>query len=74
MTNKDNRRVTIRTADTDVPVLAISLFNDFGVIQLWIDFGSGKHRIFWSIHEMCVDEIKHTGLLFYWLWPGFIPC
>ena len=48
MANKDIRRVMIRTVDTDVLVLAISLFNDFGVTQLWIDFGSGKHRIFFT--------------------------
>ena len=59
-------------------VLVISLFNDFGVTQLWIDFGSGKHRISLPIYEMCIDEINAQVydffLLYYWLWPGFIPC
>ena len=60
----------IRTVDTDVLVLAISLFNDFGVTQLWIDFGSGKHRIFLPIHEMCIDEIKRMGLRFFYCFTG----
>ena len=70
MTNKDIRRVMIRTVDTDVLVLAISLFNDFGVPQLWIDFVSGKHCIVLPIHEMCIDEIKRTGLRFIYCFTG----
>ena len=78
ITNKDIRWVMIRTVDTNVLVLAISLFNDFGVTQqLWIELGLAN-IVFLPIHEMCIDEIKHTGLrfilLFYWLWLGFIPC
>ena len=34
MADKDIRGVMIRTVDTDVLALAISLFNDFGVTQL----------------------------------------
>ena len=51
-------------------VLANSLFNDSGVTQLRIDFRSGKHRIYLPAHEMCIDEIKHTGLRLFYCFTG----
>lgn len=70
MAAKGFRRVMIRTVDTDVLVLAISLFEDLGVTQLWIDFGSGKHRVFLPIHDMDLEEIKRIGLRFFYCFTG----
>lgn len=36
--------ILIRTVDTDVLVLAVSIFQTMGIEELWLEFGSGKHR------------------------------
>ena len=40
------RRIVLKTVDTDVVTLAISLFNEMGdgLDELWIDFGVGRNR------------------------------
>lgn len=35
-------KVSIRTTDTDVVVLAVANFHKMGLLELWIEFGSGK--------------------------------
>ena len=63
-------RVMVRTVDTDVFVIAISLFNDLHISELWIDFGSGKHRAFLPIHQIQLEEIKCKGLRFFYCFTG----
>ena len=36
-------KVTIRTTDTDVVVLAVSVVNQLNISELWVAFGSGKN-------------------------------
>ena len=52
----------IRTVDTDVFLLSISLYDDLNLEQLWIDFGSGKQRCFLPIHDMVLEHTLHTLL------------
>ena len=70
MAAKGFHRVMIRTMDTDLLILAISLFEDLGLEQLWMDFGSGKHRVFLPIHEMHLGEIKRLSLRFFFCFTG----
>ena len=45
-------RIIIRTVDTDVVVIAIHLFGKLGIEELWIKFGTGKHR--WWLFNTCI--------------------
>ena len=63
-------RVMIRTVDTDVLMLSISLFDDLQLDELWIDFGSGKQRCYLPIHEMILDPVKRVGLRFFFAFTG----
>lgn len=47
-----HQNVMIRTVNTAVLVLAISLFNDLGVQTLWIVFGTGKHYRYIAAHTI----------------------
>ena len=38
-----HKRVIIRTVDTDVVVVAVSLFHKIGAEKLWFEFSTGKH-------------------------------
>ena len=60
MSRKGITNVMIRTVDTDVFLLAISLYDHLNLDQLWIDFGSGKQRCYLSIHEMVMDPVKQN--------------
>ena len=48
-----NARLSIRTVDTDIVVLAISCFSTLCVSELWIHFGVGKNVRLIPIHELC---------------------
>ena len=49
-TDKDSR-LLIRTADTDVVILAVSVMQTFGAqIELWIGFGTGKNFRYLAAH------------------------
>jgi len=45
-------KVSARTVDTDIVVLAISFFAQLNVSELWIHFGVGRSARFISIHEV----------------------
>ena len=45
-------KVSIRTVDTDVVVLAIASVNRLKVAELWIAFGAGKSFRFIVAHEI----------------------
>ena len=44
------KKVSIRTVDTDVIVLAVSQFQHLQLAELWIEFGVGKHYRFIPAH------------------------
>ena len=44
--------IIIRTSDTDVAVLAISLSQQLGAKELWTSFGTGKHFRYIAIHDI----------------------
>ena len=70
MSRKGITRVMIRTVDTDVFLLAVSLYDSLNLEQLWIDFASGKQRCYLPIHEMVLDPLKRNGLRFFFAFTG----
>ena len=70
MGRKGFNRVMIRTVDTDVLLLSVSLYERLGLEQLWVDFGSGKHRCYLPIHHMILDPVKRDGLRFFFAFTG----
>ncbi|KAK3742923.1 hypothetical protein QZH41_015294 [Actinostola sp. cb2023] len=47
-----HRKIMIRTIDTDVVVLAISIFHVISVDELWISYGTGRNFRYLAIHEI----------------------
>ena len=69
MGNTWQKSVTvIRTADKDVLVLAILVYEQLqkGMEELRVDFGAGKNKKFFPIHVMIgnIGESKAHGLVF----------
>lgn len=55
------KRISIRTVDTDVVVLAITLFDKLSLDELWIAFGCGRNFRHIPVHEIgrSLGEKKH---------------
>ena len=47
-----HQKLLVRTVDTDVVVLAISLFFELQATELWVAFGVGKHFRYIPIHDI----------------------
>ena len=45
-------KVSIRTVDTDVVVLAVAAAKRLSIDKLWVAFGTGKSFRFLAAHEM----------------------
>ncbi len=46
------RKICIVTVDTDVAVIALRHFWTLNLDELWVKFGVGKYRRYFSIHEL----------------------
>lgn len=59
-------RIMIRTIDTDVVVLALSIFPWIAADELWVAFGVGKHFRYLPIHDIAtklgIDRCKALPL------------
>ena len=49
---KGCKKVTIRTVDTDVVVLAVASFSKIAPDELWVAFGVGSRFRYIAIHKM----------------------
>ena len=49
---KGHRKLCIRTVDTNVVVLAITMFNQINPDELWLAFGTKVHFRYIPIHEV----------------------
>ena len=60
-------KLMINTVDTDVVVLAIHLFQQLGLSELWIDIGVGRNAKFISCHQIAGDmsSAMCNGLTFF---------
>ena len=68
MAENRHQRVVIYTVDTDMLVLAISTFDKFQSFdkELWLNFGAGKNRKFYPVHDIYEElgKSKAMGLPF----------
>ena len=49
-------KIMIKTVDTDVVVLGVTMFESLNLTELWVEFGTGKHHRYIPIHKI-VDTI-----------------
>ncbi len=45
-------KISIRTVDSDVIVIAVSIFNDLGISELWMSYNKGPDLQYIPIHEI----------------------
>ncbi len=68
------RQIMIRTVDTDVVVIAISIGHKLNILNLWIAFGVGKHNTirYIPVHEIAakLGPSKSSALLFFHAFSG----
>lgn len=66
------QKVMIRTVDTDVVVLCISLFTQMNLQELWIAFGTGKNFRFIPVHTIvqALGPEKAISLLMFHSFTG----
>ncbi len=67
-----HRKIGIKTVDTDVVVIAISLFRSLQIDELWIEFGVGKSRRWLPIYKYTQNLGQNTrsGLRFWYAFTG----
>ena len=72
ISRQDIRSIKIRTTDTDVVVIAIALFSRLNLKELWIEFGTGNNKRFYSVHLICnnLGSEKCKALLFFHAFTG----
>lgn len=65
-------KIMMRTVDSDIVILAILLFRQLNLDQLWIGYGKGKHYTDIPIHRMCdnLGERRSLALAFFQLLTG----
>ena len=70
--NQGLTKVSIRTVDTDVVILAVTAFEHLNTEELWIAFATGKNFRFLAAHEMAVTLglNKCRGLSFFHAFTG----
>ena len=68
----NHRKISIRTVDTDVVVIAVALFNALTVDELWVEFGVGKNKRWLPVHAYSANmrEGVCSGLLFWFAFTG----
>ena len=59
MTQQGHTKMVIRTVDTDVLVLAVSVYEQLQeeMEELWVEFGAGKNKKFFPIQET-LENVK----------------
>ncbi len=70
--NQNNKKILIRTVDTDVVVIATATFQHMNVEELWIAFVTGKQFRYIPVHKLC-NVLGHditSGLLAFHAFTG----
>ena len=67
-----SKKITIKTVDTDVLIVSISIFHKLKdhLEELWIDFGIGKNRRFFSVHQIYQHLGEEKALPFFHAFTG----
>ena len=71
--NTGIRKISIVTVDTDVVVIALRHFFALNLDELWIEFGVGKSRRFFPIHD-CVQNMGERLCKGLTLWHSITGC
>ena len=75
ITKRRHRKIVIRTVDTNVLVLALSVYEKLkkDMEELQVEFGARKNREFFPVHEMTGNsgESKAHGLPFFHVFTRF---
>ena len=66
-------KMVLRTVDTDVVVLAVSIFSRLAISELWIAFGAGKQFRYIAIHDI-VRALGDEKLKVLHVFHAFIGC
>ena len=69
---KGCKKLLVRTVDTDVVVIAISVMNDIKPEELWVAFGVGKNLRYIPIHSIAasIGPRKSAALPFFHSFTG----
>eukprot|EP00794_Sanderia_malayensis_P002124 gene2124-2410_t len=54
-TGKEFSSIMIKTVDSDIVVLALSVFEQLCIEKLWIEFGVGRNVTYLPVHQMVVS-------------------
>ena len=70
---KGHRRVSIRTVDTDLLVLAVASFDNIKPDELWVILGTGSHFRNITIHELVAKmDFRYCNILL--IFHAFTGC
>jgi hypothetical protein len=69
---KGHKKIMLRTADTDVVVIAVAYFSKLLVEELWLSFGVSQHFRYIAIHKIAsaMGPDKSLALLFLHAFTG----
>ena len=74
MARNSYKKLSIRTVDTHVLILVISFFHELkvDVDEPWVDFGGGKNRCFFRVHEIYnqIGEERAKAMSFFHAMTG----
>ena len=77
MATGGHKQVIIKANDTDVLVIAVSIFSmlcELGIEKLWLSFGQGGYHRWIPVHDVCqkIGFEKSKGILFFHAFTGYI--
>ena len=52
MSKKGFKKVMIRSVDSDIVVLAVSIYQEMEFEEMWVEYGVGKNKRFVSVHSI----------------------
>ena len=73
LSEKGHRKITLKTVDTDVVVIALSQFHKLEIEELWIEFGTGTNLHWLPIHEYA-NNLGESTCQAMPVWFAFTGC
>ena len=53
--NQGYQKIMIRTADTDVVTITVSVIPSIDITELWVAFGTGRHLPYIPVHSIALS-------------------
>ena len=73
--SKTFSKVSVKVGDTDVVVLAVSLFDRLNITELWLEFAAGKAMRFIPVHKVVRSfSIPYLAFPFFHAYSGCDTC